>query len=123
MDKQEKFSIGKRLKSFKYAGAGLWWLLRYEHNARLHLLAAAAAVGMGLYLGISRTEWIAVVLCIGGVLALEGMNSALEALADYVAPEHQPLIGRAKDLAAGAVLVFAMGAAVVGALIFLDKLV
>lgn len=123
MDKQEKFSIGKRLKSFKYAGAGLWWLLRHEHNARLHLLAAVAAVGMGFYFEISRIEWIAVVLCIGGVLALEGMNSALEALADYVAPEHQPLIGRAKDLAAGAVLVFAMGAAVVGALIFLDKLV
>ena len=117
-----KFSISQRLKSFVYAFNGLKILLREEHNARIHLLVAMLAVVLGFVLEISQGEWLAVVLCIGLVMALELVNSAIENLADFVSPEKQELIKKTKDLAAGAVLSGAICAFVIGAIIFLPKL-
>ena len=78
---------------------------------------------MGIGLKISTTEWIAVTGCIGLVLMAEGFNSSIEALCDKVSPEMDPLIGHSKDLAAGAVLIAAIAAAVIGMIIFLPKLI
>lgn len=110
------------VRAFRYAFRGLVDLFRTQSNARFHAGAVFAAVFAGYWLDISRLEWVAVVLCIAVVLALEAVNTALEYLTDLVSPDYHPLAGKAKDVAAGAVLVAAIGAAVVGGLIFLPKI-
>lgn len=116
------FSTKDRLQSFTYAWNGLRLVLRGQHNAWIHLCLGAIAVVLGLLLGISALEWCAIVVVIGGVFAAEAFNTALEALADAAVPEQQPGIGAAKDAAAGAVLVAAVTAAVVGAIVFVPRL-
>ena len=97
-------------------------MLRSEENARIHAVATMAVVALGLGVGIQRHEWIAIALTVGLVWSLEAMNTALEALCDIISPEHRAEIGRAKDLAAGGVLVSAITAVVVAALIFVPRL-
>lgn len=106
-----------RGRSFYHAGAGLGRLVREERNAQIHLLATFVVVAVGAWARLSATEWSVIVLCIAMVWAAESANSALERVADAVSKEHHPLIGAAKDLAAGAVLVVALGAVVVGCLV------
>ncbi|TMA33600.1 MAG: diacylglycerol kinase family protein [Deltaproteobacteria bacterium] len=98
-------------------------LLANEPNARLHALAAIAAVALGLWLGLSAGEWCWIVVAVALVWVAEGLNSAVEALADAVHPERDARVGKAKDLAAGAVLVAAVASAVIGALVFGPRLV
>lgn len=121
--KETKFSWRKRAKSFVYAFRGIKLLLRNEHNAWLHSTAAVTAVALGLWLGLSAIEWVAVALCIGAVLAAEAFNSAIEALADRVSEGYDEAIGRTKDLAAGGVLLTAIAALTVGLIIFIPKLI
>lgn len=116
------FSIRARANSFVYAFRGVRALLWREHNAWLHLLAAALAGGAGWFFEITRVEWCLVAFAIGSVLAAEAFNTAVEALADAVHPEQNPLVGHAKDLAAAGVLLAAGGAAAVGLLIFVPRL-
>lgn len=113
----EPFSLRARLRSFRHAGAGLRAVLVHEHNAWIHALATAAVAVAGLAAGLSRLEWLWIVVAVALVWSAEAFNSALEALADATAPEPHPLVGRAKDAAAGAVLVAAVGAAAIGALV------
>ena len=121
--KQENFSWKKRLKSFKYAFNGLKILIREEHNARIHIFIAVCVLVAGLFFEISADEWIAVTLCIGMVIALEMINSTIENLADFVSPEKHDRIKKVKDLAAGAVLLGAVVAVVVGLIVFLPKII
>ena len=120
--KNDKFSWAARGRSFRYAAKGIAGLFREEHNARIHAVAAVVAVGLGCWLDLSAGEWCAVVMCIGAVIAAEALNSAVEALADRITTDRDPLIGKAKDFAAAAVLITAIAAAVVGCIIFLPKL-
>lgn len=120
--KEKKFSIRDRLKSFLYAFNGIRLLIRTEHNARIHLTAAALAVALGFYFKIQAYEWIAVILCIGSVIAAETFNSALEYLADFVSPDYSKEIGAVKDLSAAAVLFTAISAGAAGAVIFIPKI-
>lgn len=106
------------LKSFPYAWRGLLFLLRSQPNARIHLLATLAVCGAGLGLGIGLGDWLWLVLAVILVWSAEAFNTALEQLADAVHPERHPGIGRAKDVAAAAVLIAALGAAVIGVLVF-----
>lgn len=115
--------ITARIRSFGYAFKGIWLLFRDTQNARIHLFAMICVIVAGVLLQISLTEWCAVSLCIGGVLAAEAFNSAIESIADKVSPEKNELIGKAKDLGAGAVLLMAIAAATVGLIIFIPKLV
>lgn len=117
------FSWKARGRSFRYAWAGIRTLVREEHNMRLHLAAAGMAIAAGMILRISLEEWAVVAVCIGAVTMAEGFNSAVEALADKVSAGQDPLIGKAKDLAAGAVLLMAVGSAAAGFIIFLPKLI
>ena len=119
--KQKKFSLKKQLKSFKYAFNGLKILLREEPNAKIHFFVAVCVLIAGFAFRISAGEWIAVLLCIGLVIALELLNSALENLADFVSSEKHEVIKKVKDLAAGAVLVGAVVSATVGIIVFLPK--
>lgn len=116
------FSARDRLRSFAYAWNGLRSVIRGQHNAWIHLGLTALAIGLGFVLGISRLEWCAIVIVIGGVWAAEAFNTALEALSDALVPERNPKIGGAKDAAAGAVLVSAIAAAAVGVIVFLPRL-
>jgi diacylglycerol kinase len=105
-------------RTFGFAFRGLSVLLRTQVNARIHLALTVIVVGAGLFYGLSRGEWCAVVAAIGFVWTAEGLNTAIEAVVDLVSPEYHELAGRAKDLAAGAVLCAAIAAAIIGLLIF-----
>ena len=114
--------IKRRKRAFKCAGAGLWRLLLREDHARIHAVAAVAVIVAGAILGLSPTEWCLVALCIGAVFMAEAFNTAIETLADRVSKERDPLIGAAKDLAAGAVLAISLAAAATGLIIFIPKI-
>ena len=109
--------LARRLASFRHAGRGIVVLLR-QPNARIHVVAAVLAVILGLALGISAGDWAILTLCIALVIAAEGINTAVERVVDLASPEWHALARDAKDLAAGAVLVAAIGATVVGVIIF-----
>ena len=112
------FRPSDRVRSFGPAFRGIAAMLRAEHNARIHALATVVAVGAGRGFGITRGEWLAIVLVIALVWVAEAFNSALEALGDAVSVDPHPLIARAKDVAAGAVLLAAIAAVVVALLVF-----
>ena len=111
-------ALAKRVNSFRYAGKGMLLFIRTQVNAWIHLSAAAAALTMGALLHITRVEFVLIILCIAMVLAAEACNTAIEFLVDLVSPEYNVQAGKVKDLAAGAVLVTAIGAAVAGGIIF-----
>ncbi len=111
-------SVTKTLRSFRYAWHGLYLVIRYENNTRVHLLASIAAVALGMFLELSSLEWALVLMQIGLVWAAETFNTALEKLVDLVSPEYHPLAGKVKDIAAGAVLIVSLMSVVVGGIIF-----
>lgn len=108
--------------SFGFAGQGIVCLLRTQPNFRIHVGLAALAVVLGAVLHLGSMEWAMLVLAIGLVLAVEGLNTGLEALCDRVSPACDPLIKQAKDVSAGAVLISASAALVVGGLLFGPRL-
>ncbi|MBR2456835.1 MAG: diacylglycerol kinase family protein [Bacteroidaceae bacterium] len=114
--------LKKRIKSFGYAFKGIASLLKKEHNAWIHCLAIVVVTSLGFYFHITPTEWCIVLLCFGMVLAAEGFNTAIERLVDLVSPERHPVAGDVKDVAAGAVLICAIAAAIIGCIIFLPYL-
>ena len=111
----------KFFKAFDYAWSGILYGVKAERNLKFHLVAAIVVILAGLYTGLSMIEWSIVVLLIGGMLALEMMNAAIERVVDLVTLENHPLAKHAKDLAAGAVLVYAISSVVIGLIIFVPK--
>ena len=120
--KNDGFTLRKRLKSFRFAFNGIRLLITREHNAWIHCFAAVCVITAGYIVGLTANEWIAITITIGVVLAAEAVNSSIEALADLVSPGYNEAIKRTKDLAAGAVLILAIAAAIVGLIIFTPKL-
>lgn len=116
-------NLRRQADSFRYAFQGIADLMRTQPNTWVHTGISLVVVGAGFYFGLSRLEWVAVILCIAIVFALEAMNTALEYLTDLVSPGYHPLAGKAKDVAAAAVLLAAFGAMAVGLLIFGPKVV
>jgi diacylglycerol kinase (ATP) len=110
--------LKKRLNSFGYALKGIAAAFRYESNMKLHVLAAIEAIFLGWFFNIKTSEWCWLVLAIGLVWMAEIFNTALEKLTDLVSPDYNELAGKAKDLAAGAVLMAAFTALAIGILIF-----
>jgi len=110
------------LLSFRYAFAGIRYLLWTQRNAKIHTAIGLAAVTLGFVLRIERGEWLALILTIALVLAAEGVNTAIEAVVDLASPAYHPLAKIAKDVAAGTVLLVAIGAVVVGLIVFLPHL-
>ena len=107
-----------RLRSFGHAFRGLAILLRTQHNATIHAAATVMVVAAGALFGISPAEWALIALAIVCVWVAEALNTAIEFLVNLASPEPHPLAGKAKDVAAGAVLVAAIGSVIVGALVF-----
>ncbi|MCM3091422.1 MULTISPECIES: diacylglycerol kinase family protein [unclassified Cytobacillus] len=110
------------LKSFAFAFSGIRTALFNERNLQIHLAVAVAVIFFGGYFGISRLEWIIIILAIGGMLSLELLNTAIERAVDLATEDYHPLAKQAKDIAAGAVLVFAIVSIIVGGIIFLPKI-
>lgn len=118
-----KYDFKKQIRSFRYAWQGIACCVGREQNLSFHLIAATAVVAAGCYFGISRLEWMAVTGCIGLVIAAELANSAIERLVDLVSPDYHPIAGQVKDIAAGAVLVCAIAAAIIGLCVFLPYII
>ncbi len=112
------FDLRARLRSFRFAAAGIVTMLASQHNAWIHAAATLLVCGAGFVVGLDRMAWCALVLAIMAVWTAEALNTALEFLADAATPQMHPLVKKAKDVAAGAVLLSAIGAAIVGVLVF-----
>ena len=121
--KTKSFSVRSRAESFRFALSGLASLMKYEHNARIHLVAAIIAVIAGLVLRIDLTEWCFLVLVIGLVFFAELLNTSLEVLCDAVDTDWNERIKKAKDFSAAAVLISALVSVVIGGIIFLPKII
>jgi diacylglycerol kinase (ATP) len=113
-----RFSIAGRIKSFRHAIDGIVLMLRSQHNAWLHAIASVSVLLFGIYCHLSATEFCWLVIAIMAVWTAEALNTALEFLADVASPEFHPLAKKAKDVAAGAVLISAAGSVVIALLIF-----
>ncbi|GLC88576.1 diacylglycerol kinase family protein [Lysinibacillus piscis] len=112
--------VRKYIRSFGYAFEGIVTACK-EQNFKSHLLSACIVLVASYWTGLSRMEWLIVLLLIALMFALEMVNTAIERVVDLVSPAQHPLAKQAKDLAAGAVLVFAVFSAIIGLLIFLPK--
>lgn len=114
--------LKKRRKAFGFAMKGLKSFFSTEDHPKIHAIAGILAIGLGYYLHIGSTEWIAVILCIALVIGFEAINSALEQLTDIASPDYLESAGKVKDIAAGAVLVVSIAAGIVGLIIFAPKI-
>jgi len=113
--------VRKLIKSFSNALHGIAFLFKSQFNARIELTIAGIVIITGVLLSISTAEWIIILLCIAMVLSMEGINTAIEIFADKLHPEFDKEIGKAKDVAAGAVLIAAIIAAIIGFFIFAPR--
>ena len=105
------------LHSFKYAFEGIWYVLRSQRNAKIHLGVTLAVILLGLFLRLSALHWAVLLVTIGMVFAAEMFNTVIESLIDLVSPNYHPLAKIAKDAAAGAVFILAMMSVLVGLLV------
>lgn len=118
-----KYDFRKQIRSFGYAWKGITSCVGKEQNLSFHLIVTAIVIISGFVFGITRTEWMIIALCIGVVIAAELFNTAIERLVDLVSPGRHPLAGQVKDIAAGAVLVCAAAAAIIGLIIFVPYVI
>ncbi len=118
----KKFNFIDRIKGFKYAFNGIKFTLFTQHNFLIHLFCAVAAIAMGYYFNINKNEWLAIIIVIGLVLAAEVFNTAIEEIVNMISPQRNKKAGIIKDLAAGAVLILAITALIIGLIIFIPKI-
>ncbi|GAA3627439.1 diacylglycerol kinase [Flavivirga jejuensis] len=121
MTKKDSFIVN-RLKSIGYAFKGALLLLRTEASIKIQFVIALTLTFSGFYYEISQTEWVIQLLCIGMVMSIEGVNTAIEAIADFIHPEHHNKIGLIKDIAAGAVFIASIFAIIIGFIIYIPKI-
>lgn len=119
---QDKRFVSGRIKSIGFAVKGAYKLVSTEHSVMVQFSIMILMVFAGFYFHISREEWMLQILAFGLVLAIEGLNTAVEKIADFIHPEFHNRIGFIKDIAAGAVLFAAFSAIAVGALIYVPKI-
>ncbi|MEO6915227.1 MAG: diacylglycerol kinase family protein [Chitinophagaceae bacterium] len=120
--KTNKFTIKARLLSFRFAGEGVFFFFRYEHNAWIHFVATVGVLIAGWFFQLAAIEWIAIIFAIGLVIVTEIINTSIEKIMDHLSPEKHPAVKVVKDLASAAVLVAALIALIVGLIIFIPKL-
>ena len=122
MAESPKFSWQGRVRSFRFAVRGIYTMVSTQHNAWVHSVASVLVIASGVFAGLTRLEWFVVVLAIVAVWTAESLNTAFEFLCDVTSPEFHPLVEKAKDVAAGAVLITALGAIAIGGLVFAPHL-
>ena len=121
------FTLVGRLRSFRHAAMGMWFVLRSQHNAWLHAVATVLALVLAAVLHVkvkpfTTSEWCTLVIAIVMVWVAETFNTGLEVLAAAITAERHPIVKIAKDVAAAAVLLSAFGAVIVGAFLFVPPL-
>lgn len=114
---QTRTELYNRVRSFRYAFEGWWYVLRTQHNAWIHAIASLVVFALGLWLRLPARDWAVLVLAMMAVWMAEFMNTALEAVVDMTMPTVHPLAKVAKDVAAAAVLVGAVGSVLIGLLL------
>lgn len=118
----DNFTFSGRIRSVKHAIDGIAEMLRGQHNAWVHLVATLCVLFAGTAFGISKIEWAILILAIVMVWVAEALNTAFEFLCDVASPEFHPMVKKSKDVAAGAVLLSAIGAFSIGAIVFVPYL-
>lgn len=121
MSKKEPFIIN-RLKSVGYAFKGMVFLIRTESSIQIQVVIAIVVTIAGFYFDLSSTEWMIQIGMIGLVMSIEGVNTAIEYIADFIHPEHHSKIGIIKDVAAGAVFIASIVAVIIAGFIYLPKM-
>jgi len=121
MSKKESFLVN-RLKSIGYAFKGAIYLIKTESSIKIQVFCAIAITIAGFYFNISKTEWLFQIAFIGLVMSLEGMNTAVEYISDFIHPDRHETIGKIKDIAAGAVFIAAISAAIAALVIYIPKI-
>jgi len=116
------FSFKRRAKSFLYAFRGAKHLLSTQHNAWLHAVSTVGVVFAALLLHVSKGDWVLLIIAMALVWMAEAMNTAIEFLADEISEEHREKIGKAKDVAAFAVLISAIASVAIGAIVFIPHI-
>ena len=111
------FEFTGRIRSFRYAFVGIWTMLKSQQNAWVHACATVAVVVAGVLLDVSASDWCWLTLAVMAVWTAEALNTAFEFLADVASPEFHPVVKQSKDVAAGAVLISAIGSVVIGLLV------
>ena len=119
---QDKRFVSGRIKSIGFAVKGAYKLVTTEHSVMVQFSIMILMIFAGFYFEISREEWMLQILAFGLVLAIEGLNTAVEKIADFIHPEFHDKIGFIKDIAAGAVLFAAFSAIAIAALIYMPKI-
>ncbi|SHF51214.1 diacylglycerol kinase (ATP) [Salegentibacter echinorum] len=110
--------LGKRIRGGGYAIKGAWLLLKHEPSIQVQFALAIIMCCLGFFFGITKTEWLFQILAIGLIMTAEGLNTAVEAMADFVHPDFHSKIGHIKDVAAGAVFIAAITAVIIGGIIY-----
>jgi len=118
---KEPFVIN-RLKSVKYAFKGLMVMVKTENSIKFQLTIASIVTIAGFYYNISITEWLIQLVMIAVVMSVEGVNTAIEYMSDFIHPDHHPKIGLIKDIGAGAVFIASIVAVIVAAIIYIPKI-
>lgn len=121
MHKKESFLVN-RLRSVGFAFKGALFLLKTEASIKIQFALALLVTAAGFYYNISTTEWIVQLLAISLVMSLEGVNTAVEEIANFIHPDRHPKIGLIKDIAAGAVFIASVFASIIGFIIYLPKI-
>jgi len=122
MPYKQKFTLSNRLKSFGYAFKGIVYLMKSQENMLIHLIATILVIIAGFVLKVNLKEWALLAFAVGLVWVTEAINTAIEQFIDFINPGYHYSAGKAKDLGAGAVLLAAITAVVIGLLIFLPKI-
>ena len=123
ISEKKRFSLVARAKSFTHAFRGVGILVKSTHNFWIHIFVAVIAIVLGFLLKISHIEWMILILTSGFVMVTEAINTAIEIDIDLTSPNYHPYAKDTKDVAAGAVLISAFVAIVVGFIIFLPKVI
>lgn len=122
MDGKKESFLVNRIKSIGYAYKGAAYLVKTEASIKVQVVIAIAVTIAGFYFDITATEWLIQVLCIGLVISLEGVNTAIEYLADFIHPDLHASIGRIKDISAGAVFIASVAAIIAAIIIYFPRL-
>jgi diacylglycerol kinase (ATP) len=118
----DRFTFGSRVRSFRYAARGIITMLQSQHNAWIHVAATVGTCVVAALLDLSVAERCLIILAIVAVWTAEALNTAFEFLAGVASPGFHPLVERAKDVAAGAVLITAIGAAAIGLVVLVPHI-
>lgn len=122
MDLKDNKRTYKYSETFKFALEGIRVSILNEKNIRFHLVFSVIVIVLAIIFNLTQTEWLFILIAIAGMIVVEMINTAIERVVDLVTDQYHPLAGQAKDIAAGAVLIYAILSVIIGMIIFIPKI-